>query len=99
MPEVGDVPCDKVRNDRSDEKQLKIIIKRNQTGTDDRGEAAGIPLTAALVLRNVARRGAIGGKELLVAERPLLFEVMAVNKPLAAYVADLLIEDGVMEED
>lgn len=99
MPEVGDVPNDKARNDRSDEKQLKIIIKRNQTGMDDRGEAAGIPLTAALVLRNVARRGTIGGKELLIAEKPVLFEVMAVNKPLAAYVADLLIEDEVAEED
>lgn len=82
-----------------DDPNSKVIIRRNQTGTDDRGEAAGIPLTAALVLRNVARRGMEGVREIFGAERGMLFEVMAVNKPLAAYVADLLVEDGIgMEE-
>ncbi|KAG0640768.1 hypothetical protein HOY80DRAFT_1008821 [Tuber brumale] len=76
-----------------DPKQIKLVIRRNQTGIDDRGEAAGIPLTAVLVLRNVARRGMFNGKELLSGERPILFEIMAVNKPLATYIADLLVEE------
>lgn len=82
-----------------DDPNSKVIIRRNQTGTDDRGEAAGIPLTAALVLRNVARRGVEEVKEILGAERGTLFEVMAVNKPLAPYVADLLVEDGTAMEE
>lgn len=82
-----------------EEPNSKVIIRRNQTGVDDRGEAAGIPLTAALVLRNVARRGMENVREILVAERGALFEVMAVNKPLAAYVADLLVEDGMVMDD
>ncbi|RPA96653.1 hypothetical protein L873DRAFT_1206269 [Choiromyces venosus 120613-1] len=76
-----------------DPKQIKLVIRRNQTGIDDRGEAAGIPLTAVLVLRNVARRGMFNAKELLIGERPVLFEIMAVNKPLAVYIADLLVEE------
>ncbi|PWW80773.1 hypothetical protein C7212DRAFT_355810 [Tuber magnatum] len=82
-----------------DPKQIKLVIRRNQTGTDDRGEAAGIPLTAVLVLRNVARRGMFNGKELLSGERPVLFEIMAVNKPLATYIADLLVEEDEGEVD
>ncbi|RPB04240.1 hypothetical protein L873DRAFT_1825813 [Choiromyces venosus 120613-1] len=76
-----------------DPKQIKLVIRRNQTGIDDHGEAAGIPLTAVLVLRNVARRGMFNGKELLSGERPVLFEIMAVNKPLSNYIADLLVEE------
>ncbi|PWW72381.1 hypothetical protein C7212DRAFT_360184 [Tuber magnatum] len=76
-----------------DPKQIKLVIRRNQTGIDDRGEAAGVPLTAVLVLRNVARRGMFNGKELLSGERPVLFEIMAVNKPLSNYIADLLVEE------
>ncbi|CUS13026.1 unnamed protein product [Tuber aestivum] len=82
-----------------DPKQVKLVIRRNQTGIDDRGEAAGIPLTAVLVLRNVARRGMFNGKELLSGERPVLFEIMAVNKPLATYIADLLVEEDEGEVD
>ncbi|KAH0602208.1 uncharacterized protein H6S33_009907 [Morchella sextelata] len=82
-----------------EEPNSKVIIRRNQTGIDDRGEAAGIPLTAALVLRNMARRGMNDVREILGAERGALFEVMAVNKPLAAYVADLLVEDGMVTDD
>ncbi|KAH8154160.1 uncharacterized protein LAJ45_01928 [Morchella importuna] len=82
-----------------EEPNSKVIIRRNQTGIDDRGEAAGIPLTAALVLRNMARRGMNDVREILGAERGALFEVMAVNKPLAAYVADLLVEDGMVIDD
>jgi chromatin structure-remodeling complex subunit RSC9 len=99
MPDADDIVPGKLKPEIPEDKQLKIVIKRNQTGTDDRGEAAGIPLTAALVLRNVARRGTGGGRELLLGEKALLFEVMAVNKPLAAYVADLLVDDDIMEED
>ena len=92
-PPKNSSPSSRQNDWLDDPKQIKLVIRRNQTGIDDRGEAAGIPLTAVLVLRNVARRGMFNGKELLSGERPVLFEIMAVNKPLANYIADLLVEE------
>jgi len=60
---------------------------------------AGIPLTAVLVLCNVAGRGMFNGKELLIEERPVLFEIMVVNKPLAAYIAALLVVEDERNTD
>ncbi|KAH0536936.1 hypothetical protein FGG08_006238 [Glutinoglossum americanum] len=76
------------------------------TAVDEAGDAAGLPLTAALVLRNLARNlgkgdvgvGAVGGGEkersawmrkLFAPVEPQLWFVMAYNKPLAGYMADL----------
>jgi chromatin structure-remodeling complex subunit RSC9 len=77
------------------------------TAVDENGDAAGLPLTAALVLRNLARNlgkgdggsgaGIGGGNEersgwmrrLFAPVEPQLWFVMAHNKPLAGYMADL----------
>ena len=45
-----------------------------------------------LVLRNVARRGMFNEKELSSEQGPVVFEITAVNEPLAAYTVDLLVE-------
>jgi len=39
------------------------------------------------------------GKELLIEERPVLFEIMVVNKPLAAYIAALLVVEDERNTD
>ena len=73
---------------------------------DDRGDAAGLPLTSVLVLRNLARNlGKVGGgvdgkgdtgenegwmERLFGGVRGSLWFVMAHNRPLAGYVADLM---------
>ncbi|KAI9765447.1 MAG: Chromatin structure-remodeling complex protein rsc9 [Geoglossum simile] len=69
------------------------------TAVDENGDAAGLPLTAALVLRNLARnlpKGEMGEREgggwmrrLFAPVEPQLWFVMAYNKPLAGYMADL----------
>lgn len=87
------------------------------TATDERGDAAGLPLTSVLVLRNLARNiakvgatvrvddagagaGAIKGEgegwmeRLFGPVRAALWFVMANNRMLAGYVADLM---GVVE--
>ncbi|KAI5778408.1 hypothetical protein EDC01DRAFT_634801 [Geopyxis carbonaria] len=70
----------------------RVIIRRCQTQTDERGEAGGIPLTSVLVLRNLKRRGGELASRLLKACHEDFYEVMAVNKPLANYVSDLLLD-------
>jgi chromatin structure-remodeling complex subunit RSC9 len=66
---------------------------------DERGDAAGIPLSAVLVLRNLARNmpKAIEGVEtpgwtqmLFKPVEPMLFEILAHNPSLANYLTDLL---------
>lgn len=80
------------------------------TPVDERGEAAGIPLTAALILRNIARNvpklGAEAGgtKEpegtwmmrLFLGKKPWLFHVFAHNRSLGVVLTDLVnaIGDG-----
>lgn len=69
------------------------------TTVDERGDAAGIPLTSALVLRNLARNlpkvetkdaeGVGWTSKLFGPVEPQLWYVMAHNKPLAGYMADL----------
>ena len=82
--------------DPSDLPQNKIVLRTSRTAIDERGDAAGVALTAALVLRNIAR--ARGGGSSIVGEMfkgGLDWEchmVAAVNQPLAQYVYDLLIE-------
>lgn len=81
-------------------------LRHEPTAQDDNGNAAGLPLTSVLVLRNLARnvpKAAV----LLDPDNPVtlrkaamesLFEpltdrflfVMAYNKPLAGYVADVI---------
>lgn len=70
----------------------RVIIKRCQTQLDERGEAGGIPLTSALVLRNIKRRGGVHARELLKSSLEAFYNVMAVNRPLAIYVADLVLD-------
>ncbi|KAI9714161.1 MAG: hypothetical protein M1812_006489 [Candelaria pacifica] len=67
------------------------------TAVDERGDAAGLPLTAALVLRNLARnlpRPANSEEvswtsQLFAPVMPQLWFVMAHNRPLAVYITDL----------
>ncbi|KAL7275639.1 hypothetical protein RUND412_001399 [Rhizina undulata] len=77
-----------------EERDNRLEIRRQETTKDDRGDAAGVPLTAALVLRNISRRGNGGCREVVESFREDLYEVMALNKPLVTYVADLLLETG-----
>jgi chromatin structure-remodeling complex subunit RSC9 len=74
-----------------DDPDARVIIRRCQTVTDERGEAGGIPLTSILVLRNLSKRGGATAKMLIDSSREDLAEVMAVNKPLATWVGDLLV--------
>ncbi|KAG4420036.1 hypothetical protein IFR04_006795 [Cadophora malorum] len=74
------------------------------TAQDERSEAAGIPLSAVLVLRNLARNipktdaeaaTKLGGgvswlDRLFKPVEPRLFEILAHNKSLAVYIADLV---------
>ncbi|KAI9702778.1 MAG: Chromatin structure-remodeling complex protein rsc9 [Candelina mexicana] len=67
------------------------------TAVDERGDAAGLPLTAALVLRNLARNlpRPVNDQEvswtskLFTPVMRQLFYVMAHNRPLAVYMTDL----------
>ncbi|KAH8816125.1 hypothetical protein F5884DRAFT_775012 [Xylogone sp. PMI_703] len=93
------------------QKPSYLITPRKQsftyqvTATDERGDAAGIPLSAVLVLRNLARNlskteaeeNAMKGSDgvswvdrLFKPIEPRLFEVFAHNKSLATYMSDLL---------
>ncbi|KAL2069518.1 hypothetical protein VTL71DRAFT_14197 [Oculimacula yallundae] len=74
------------------------------TAQDERQEAAGIPLSAVLVLRNLARNisktdaeatakledGVSWLDRLFKPVEPRLFEVLAHNKSLASYITDLV---------
>ncbi|EHK98919.1 putative Chromatin structure-remodeling complex subunit rsc9 [Glarea lozoyensis 74030] len=77
---------------------------KNQTAADEQHQAAGIPLSAVLVLRNLARNLSktdaeqnvvkLGGvsfvDKLFKPVEPRLYEVMAHNKALTMYMTDLL---------
>ncbi|KAI5814550.1 hypothetical protein BZA77DRAFT_98354 [Pyronema omphalodes] len=78
-------------DEAADDPEARVIIRRCQTFTDERGEAAGIPLTSVLVLRNIGKRGGEQAKRVIKALEKDLWEVMAVNKPLAVWVADLVM--------
>ncbi|KAK0121168.1 Chromatin structure-remodeling complex protein rsc9 [Cadophora gregata f. sp. sojae] len=74
------------------------------TAQDERSEAAGIPLSAVLVLRNLARNisktdaeattktegGVSWLDRLFKPVEPRLFEILAHNKSLAVYITDLV---------
>ncbi|TAQ87077.1 hypothetical protein B7494_g4598 [Chlorociboria aeruginascens] len=83
----------------------KQFFSYQVTATDDRGDAAGIPLSAVLVLRNLARNlskteaeetsmkvdGSISlVEQLFKPVGPHLFEVYAHNRALTKYMGDLL---------
>ncbi|KAI5807920.1 hypothetical protein DFH27DRAFT_288017 [Peziza echinospora] len=67
----------------------KVVIRTQRTAVDERGDAAGVALTAALVLRNIARAGH-AGEELRGLEKEI-HEVAALNAPLSPYIYDLLM--------
>ena len=93
----------------------------HNTATDERGEAAGLPLTSVLVLRNLARNipkaeglimsGVVGGGGMMGEDgegamerlfgplRQRLMFVMAHNRPLIGFAADLMgwVEKGMKE--
>ena len=92
----------------------------HNTAVDERGEAAGLPLTSVLVLRNLARNipkaeglvmnGVAGGvgedregtmEKLFGPLRQRLLFVMAHNRPLVGFVADLMgwVEKGMREQE
>ncbi|KAK9471371.1 uncharacterized protein V1510DRAFT_420318 [Dipodascopsis tothii] len=81
-------------------RQKKVLILSKTTTTDERGEAAGIALTAVLILRNIAR--CKSGKRVLrgvgVSD---VIGVAAINRALRNYAVDLLdlIESGSDSED
>lgn len=72
------------------------MLKKQVTTVDERGDAAGVALTAALVMRNIARASGTGAK--LVGEffrgglEGDCHEVATLNQPLSQYIYDLLIE-------
>ncbi|KAF8455041.1 hypothetical protein BDZ91DRAFT_773463 [Kalaharituber pfeilii] len=68
----------------------KMIIRTQKTAVDEMGDAAGVALTAALVLRNIARAG--HASELLKGLEHDIHSVAAHNAPLSQYIYDLLIE-------
>ncbi|KAG9238914.1 hypothetical protein BJ875DRAFT_449854 [Amylocarpus encephaloides] len=83
---------------------VKVNFRWQQTAVDENQAAAGIPLSAVLVLRNLARNlsktdadetalklsGVSWVDQLFKPVEPKLYEVLAHNKPLATYVTDLL---------
>jgi chromatin structure-remodeling complex subunit RSC9 len=92
------MPDDKKRPTASQEEiemmedpDARVIIRRCQTVIDERGEPCGIPLTSVLVLRNIRKRGGFQAKMLVDGWKNELAEVMAVNKPLAIFVGDLVV--------
>ncbi|KAI9807560.1 MAG: hypothetical protein M1825_005500 [Sarcosagium campestre] len=78
---------------REAEFETKLYLN---TAVDERGEAAGLPLTAALVLRNLARNLPRGEEEpacmtrLFAPVKAKLWYVMTNNRPLAGRMAELL---------
>ncbi|KAK9453765.1 hypothetical protein V1511DRAFT_504436 [Dipodascopsis uninucleata] len=66
----------------------KVVLVNRPTTVDERGEAAGIPLTAVLILRNIAHSQT--GKKVLMGLEESLIGVAAVNGPLRNYIVDLL---------
>ena len=85
--------------DESDLPFNKVIIRAQRTQVDERGDAAGVALTAALVLRNIARaRGSRVGEYFKGGLEQECHQVAALNQPLAQYVYDLLMERYEEEE-
>ncbi|KAK9451692.1 uncharacterized protein V1518DRAFT_409270 [Limtongia smithiae] len=66
----------------------KMILVNRSTLVDDRGDATGVPLTAVLILRNIARSDT--GRSLLKGFEHEVINVAAVNVPLRNYIVDLL---------
>lgn len=79
-----------------------LVLKKQVTTVDERGDAAGVALTAALVMRNIARASGMGAK--LVGEyfrgglEGDCHEVATLNQPLSQYLYDLLIDRFEEEE-
>lgn len=71
----------------------RVIISRCQTHSDEKNEPVGVPLASALVLGHVRRRGGELAREILKSKEEELFNVMALNKTIAGYVTNLLLED------
>lgn len=71
----------------------RVIISRCQTQSDEKAEPVGVPLASALVLGHIRRRGGQKAREIVKANEEELFNVMALNKTLAVYVTNLLLED------
>lgn len=76
--------------DENDSPFNKVVIRALRTAVDERGDATGVPLTSALVLRNVARLG--HASEYLTALEHDIHEIAALNAPLSQYIYDILLE-------
>ncbi|ODV88593.1 hypothetical protein CANCADRAFT_45105 [Tortispora caseinolytica NRRL Y-17796] len=68
--------------------EFPLVMKTRVTAVDEQGEAAGVPLSAVLVLRNIARTSK--GKEAVRTARDTLYEVVALNYALAEYALEVL---------
>ncbi|KAK9465736.1 hypothetical protein V1512DRAFT_265268 [Lipomyces arxii] len=65
-----------------------VVLRNKSTTVDERGEAVGVPLTAVLILRNIARSET--GQRILAGLENELIAVAAVNVALRNDLADLL---------
>lgn len=71
-----------------DSPENSIYLSNLMTAVDEHGDAAGLALTAALVLRNLC--AAEEPRRILHVHEEHLIRVAAINHPLAPYIADLL---------
>jgi chromatin structure-remodeling complex subunit RSC9 len=83
-------PFSREEQEVMEDPDARVIIQRCETTKDERGEAAGIPFSSALVLRNIKQRGGPEARELIGSVKNELYEIMTLNKPLAPYVFDLV---------
>ncbi|KAI9663570.1 MAG: Chromatin structure-remodeling complex protein rsc9 [Trizodia sp. TS-e1964] len=99
LPDAPDKAGLKQKHNSTREVEYRSTIYHN-TITDERGDASGLPLSSALVLRNLARNLPKPEPGLEVTDggwmamlfkpvEPQLWFVMAHNKPLMGYMADL----------
>jgi len=66
------------------------------TPIDEKKDPLGVPFTAGLVLRNLARTRTDKGRVLFLAAREKIFEVIAENRPMGSICTEILeaFEDG-----
>ncbi|KAK9480443.1 hypothetical protein V1514DRAFT_325419 [Lipomyces japonicus] len=77
----------------------KVILTTKSTVVDENGDAIGIPLTASLILRNIARSKT--GKEILRGWVETIISIAELNISLRGYITDLLTiidQDDVIED-
>ena len=74
----------------------RCIIREERTAVDERGEAVGVAVSAALVLKNIARSG--HAREELSTLEADIHKVATLNGALTSYMYDILLTKA-EEED